>query len=1220
MKNWSMEVVNEHTHDLLVGVLLVQTGTLAPQQLATAAVNWTREPVATSLIDWLRKQDVISEKSARFLDDLVKEVLRLVEGDCDLAIEHLGGEAQITRAFLGVFNSRGEAAQTLARGGSAATNFRDPASIPCVHENPGRYTMEAEYARGGMGRILIVHDEHLQREVAMKVLLDEESAFDTSEQSHMASLLARFVREAQVTGRLEHPAIVPVHELGRRTDGSIYYTMKFVRGRNMADAIKQAGDIKQRLELIPHFLDLCNAIAFAHSKGVLHRDIKPTNVLIGSFGETVVIDWGLAKTIEQVEDTLSGIGKPQRDGDTMYGAAIGTPAYMAPEQARGELDKIDERSDIFALGVVLYEILTGTNPFNVISKGQRFRRERPLVDESLEPGKPRELLSISLRAMGELPDERYRSVQELSEDVRRFLSGALVQAYDYSLQEHLRRFVYQYRRAFSFVALLLVAALAFGYYSYTNVRTAHQQTSAALHTSNENLYQASIHLAERRLNEGQADAAMQSLADAPPDWRHWEWGHLLLRSAPHFTHAFPSASTTPGEDAPTLRKIQQFRGHTTEISSVDFHAASDRLLSGGGEGSLFVWTPTRSEPLAKLKIDGEIIHAVAVSKNGEYVAGGTWRGAVYVWEIDTGRLRARLQADEAGIRSVAFTSDGQKIWAGAVDGELAVWNIASGQLEAKFQAHDAALVDLTFGHDESRLVTAGLDGAVKVWTAEGGEVDVHHAPSTSGVTVVAISPTLEYVFTGYTGGRGVIWRRATGETIATIPDCRASVDFVGFSPDEEWLALPSTEYGASVWRVSTGERIATLGDPGSQIRGARFCGDDTQLLLADSNGRLSLWGRLPSDRQGVMSTVLLHSDTVYQATFLADGQVATGAYDGHFRTWDPATGKLTGSVALSSEIAAIFVSPDRRRLIAGTFIDESILLDRNGQPIKKFSEPKTDMARAFGGPQSEIMLGSAALFPKIFSPNSRYFADYGISDLVIRSAADATAVKEFTVKGAIASVAWIDMGKRILVGTSAGYIECWNLATGQLAYRQKAHDGWIVQARQAPNREIFLTTSLDGTLKVWNPRTGALLAAFEDFRAAPFTIRFSPNGDLAIISTLDGSLMLFDLDRLQPRWRVVGHTAPCLTAEFHPNGDRILSAGKDNQIRIWDLRGKEVLALEHPGLVYAEWSPDGQQLLSAGRDRTARVWHTLHADQLLPFSDGASLTDALFSWVNAQRN
>ncbi len=328
----------------------------------------------------------------------------------------------------------------------------------CDHryDYPGGDAAAAELARGGIGRILLVHDRHLGREIVLKELLGE---FAVSRDTLSASgagtagtaplTVVRFLREARVTGQLEHPSIVPVYELGIRPDGTLYYTMKRVRGRTLTQALQACDSLADRLHLLSHFTDLCQAIAYAHSRGVIHRDIKPDNVMLGEFGETVVLDWGLAKVKGKKDIHRGELSRDMqalqdgRDGITLDGAVVGTPYYMSPEQAQGHLDRLDERSDVWALGAVLYEILTGRrlfggeSPIQVIFAVMQGRFTPP---RQLEPSVPAELESIGLKALQRDPADRYASAQELAREIQAFQSGARVIAHEYTSWQHLRRF------------------------------------------------------------------------------------------------------------------------------------------------------------------------------------------------------------------------------------------------------------------------------------------------------------------------------------------------------------------------------------------------------------------------------------------------------------------------------------------------------------------------------------------------------------------------------------------------------------------------------------------------------------------------------------------------------------------------------------------------------------------------------------------------------------
>ena len=301
-----------------------------------------------------------------------------------------------------------------------------------------RYTVEGEVARGGLGRILRVHDRKLDRTLAVKLLVHggREAA-------------ARFAREATVTARLQHPSIVPVHETGVWPTGEPFYSMKLISGHTLHEAIARAATLRDRLALLPHVVAVAEAIAYAHAQGVIHRDLKPANILVGPFGETVVIDWGLAHDRLQEE-----IGQP--------GDVVGTPAFMPPEQASG--GTVDEQVDVYAIGAVLYQLLTGAPPYSGSRSTEilaRVRAERPAPLSLHEPRVPEDLAAIVDKAMARDPRDRYASARELAEDLRRFHAGRLVGAHRYSLPRLLWRALVRHAAivAVTAAALLLLAGL-----------------------------------------------------------------------------------------------------------------------------------------------------------------------------------------------------------------------------------------------------------------------------------------------------------------------------------------------------------------------------------------------------------------------------------------------------------------------------------------------------------------------------------------------------------------------------------------------------------------------------------------------------------------------------------------------------------------------------------------------------------------------------------------
>ncbi|MBP9891919.1 MAG: protein kinase [Planctomycetes bacterium] len=363
-------------------------------------------------------------------------------------------------------------------------------------QDAARYEIKREFARGGMGRILLSRDLDVGRDVALKELLPElvsggtrlgTRAMGSAGGGETDETGERFLREAKVTGQLEHPNIVPVYEIGERDDGNVYYTMKYVRGKTMAarlreirkdDSLSEEQKNAERLKLLDAFVAMCNAIAFAHSRGVIHRDIKPENVMLGDFGETMLLDWGLARVKNQRDFAVKNKPKERNISDslresadaskTQDGYIIGTPAYMPPEQGRGDQEEVDEKSDIYSLGSVLYEILAGTPPYEGPTAGlvlQAMLTSAPAPISGKNRYAPPELLAVCEKAMAREKKDRFKSAMEISLQVQAFREGRNLSVYQYSAKELVSRYIKRHKATVAVIAIGVLMVLAGGIYA-----------------------------------------------------------------------------------------------------------------------------------------------------------------------------------------------------------------------------------------------------------------------------------------------------------------------------------------------------------------------------------------------------------------------------------------------------------------------------------------------------------------------------------------------------------------------------------------------------------------------------------------------------------------------------------------------------------------------------------------------------------------------------------
>jgi serine/threonine-protein kinase len=445
--------------NLLFGVLALQTHRIENTQFVEICKAWASRKVIP-LADLLLERGWITPVDRAEIEAKLEDTLRAHNGDAHASLfAHADAEVRRVLAVLGDPGTVVSQAES-----THLANEGQPAEFAAPAPAGTRYTRTRLHATGGLGQVWLARDTALGREVALKELRPN--------RTENPVLWQRFLQEAKVTGQLEHPGIVPVYELVERA-GESFYTMRFIQGQPLHERIKtyhrlRAAGKAEALDLqtlLNAFVGVCNTVAYAHARGVVHRDLKPQNIVLGDFGEVILLDWGLAKLVGRETETpfpVVALDAAARTEDTHQGQVLGTPAYMAPEQAEGRVDQVEPRTDVYGLGAILYQILTdqppfgGTDPWDVLRK---VRSEPPARPRDLCPGTPPALEACCLRALAKRPEERYASAGDLARDIQCWLADEPVEAYREPFSTHLRRWGRRHRALVASLAALVVTAL-----------------------------------------------------------------------------------------------------------------------------------------------------------------------------------------------------------------------------------------------------------------------------------------------------------------------------------------------------------------------------------------------------------------------------------------------------------------------------------------------------------------------------------------------------------------------------------------------------------------------------------------------------------------------------------------------------------------------------------------------------------------------------------------
>lgn len=816
-----------------------------------------------------------------------------------------------------------------------------------------RFRVIRPHAKGGLGEVFVARDTELNRDVALKEI---QSRYVANPESR-----SRFLLEAEVTGGLEHPGVVPVYGLGQYADGRPFYAMRFVKGDSLKEAIEKfhreyagakdlaTGEVGVEFrKLLGRFIDVCEAIEYAHSRGVLHRDLKPGNIMLGKYGETLVVDWGLAKVVGRTEqhqasgETTIAPESGSGTAPTQIGSAMGTPAYMSPEQAEGKLDELGPAADVYSLGATLYCLLTGEAPFagenvrnvlQLLRKVQQgeFRRPRCLKPEIAAP-----LEAICLKAMALRPVERYATPSALAGDIERWLADEPVSVFQEPALARLRRFVKRHQLLVaSSAAGMIVAMLSMLAISIV-VTSANKQLNSAnaniaatneeLKRSNTDLviardaesaqrqlavekeararmnhYVASIRLAQNTWALGQIGEMSYALDEArgetsESDLRRFEWNYLK-----NLTHT-------------ELVTIEGFEGTVTGAA---FSPDGRRLALGSHHpASVQLWSWSRD----RLSIpDSGPVWCVAFSGDGNLIAAG--RGDNYggttigVWEADTGKLRATLDGHEAQVKCLVFDSVGGRLVSGGNDQRLKVWDLASGKERGTFDKHSGRVASVALSPDGVTVVSAGTDG-LKLWNIDTLQ-EIRPLKGHRGVTYgVAFSPDGKQFVSGGDDGQVRLWSTEDGLELAVLSGHQSSVHTVSWSPDGRRIATGGADSLVRVLDSKTGRAEHEFkGHKLARIRCVAFHPDSRRLVSAGDDGTARIWDVVNGSH---VTTLRGHTDQVNGVAISPNGQfLASASRDNTVKLWDRASGQeLATFKTHSKEVYSVAFSPDGKQLVS----------------------------------------------------------------------------------------------------------------------------------------------------------------------------------------------------------------------------------------------------------------------------------------------------------------
>jgi WD40 repeat protein/serine/threonine protein kinase len=1164
-----------------------------------------------------RIESFLNEVSATGRPVLAGELLRV-----ELEHRYRAGDRPTLEEYQGRFPDQLDLVAVLLHRAAAAAGA---ASLPpCI---PG-YEILGVLGQGGMGIVYRARQVALNRLVALKMI--RAGAYAAEHER------ARFRREAEAAAPLRHPNIVPVYEVGEH-DGYPFLALEYVEGGSLADRLR--GTPQPPREVAELVEILARAIHYAHEHGVVHRDLKPANVLLAPNPKLETrstkseirnpkheirnpkastleenakpedgasSDFGLGASDFSAEEfrisdfspkvTDFGLAKDLDSdlGQTSSGAIVGTPSYMAPEQASGVPGAVGPAADVYALGAVLYEALTGRPPFKgagVLETLEQVRSHEPVPPRRLQPKVPRDLETICLKCLEKGPARRYPDAAALADDLHAFRDGKPIQARPVGSWERTVKWARR-RPAVAALAAAVVAitALAWGLVSWREQATVTEQQAEAQRRRAERL--------DARLALGRG----QSLCEQGEVGRGMLWLARTLEMVPE-------------DDVPLRQALRMnlaaWRGRLNTLREVLPHPAAVRdafyspdgraVLTVGANNRGFLWDPARGKRVGRPLEHPDRVLAAAWEPAGRHVLTGCADGKARLWEAARGRLVRTLAPHDGPVRALLF-GPGGKTAATAAGNEVHLWETATGRHLAAAR-HRGLVLALALPPDGKFLVSGGADGTVRRWDpATLRPRGITALPRAGEVRAVYFSPHGKVVVTvgrdeQHKGGIAVrIWDAAAGRRITQLHH-RHRVRAVAFRYDGAVLATAGVDHTVRLWDTGTGKAIGPPLSHQDAVWAVAFSPDGGTVLSGSDDRTARLWDAVTGRPVG---QPLEHHGPVRCVAFAPDGRtLLTGGRDRTARLWTPAPARLyVQQYKHHAPVMALAWAPGGKQFVSGT--DDGWVW----------------RWQADTGERQAPLRHKDDVWVVAYSPNGKTILT-GSRDRTVRlwDAATGKPGRTFTFAHRVRSAAFSPDGRRILTEggpTDRPEARFWDVATGAPVGPPLRVDGVIWQVAYRPDGKACAIASGENTVQLWDltSRTARVLRSRHQNRVV--ALAFSPDGLRLATGSTDQTARVWDARTGAPAGEPLPHRGAVWGVAFSQDSRTLLTGGRGGGARLWDVAtGMPVgPAWPHQGVIWAvACQPAGRTALTGGADRAVRRW-----ELPLPLPDKPARITA---WVQA---